>query len=95
MTHAFLQGDEQLQVPLHLQVSSVSPAAQAAVEAAGGSITRVYYTKLGLRALLKVTLGLCALMVTVTLAGARAAKDISCCIPSPSKAVRMSFTLSV
>jgi hypothetical protein len=41
-------------VPLHLQVSSVSPAAQKLVEAAGGSVTRVYYTRLGLRALLKV-----------------------------------------
>jgi hypothetical protein len=41
-------------VPLHLQVSSVSPAAKALVEAAGGSVAKVYYTRLGLRALLKV-----------------------------------------
>eukprot|EP00878_Enallax_costatus_P005759 GHUV01006037.1.p1 GENE.GHUV01006037.1~~GHUV01006037.1.p1 ORF type:complete len:298 (+),score=59.21 GHUV01006037.1:210-1103(+) len=46
-------GQEQIQTPLHIQVSSISPKAQAAVEAAGGSVTRVYYTKLGLRALLK------------------------------------------
>jgi hypothetical protein len=49
-----LQGNERVNVPLHLQVSSVSPAAQKLVEAAGGSVTRVYYTRLGLRALLKV-----------------------------------------
>lgn len=40
--------------PLHLQVSAVSEQARQAVEAAGGSVTTVYYNRLGLRALLKV-----------------------------------------
>lgn len=48
------QGHERVCVPLHLQVSSVSPTALRLIEAAGGSVTRVYYTPLGLRALLKV-----------------------------------------
>lgn len=48
------QGAERVRMPLHLQVSSVSPEALRLVEAAGGSVTRVYYTRLGLRALLKV-----------------------------------------
>jgi hypothetical protein len=48
------QGCERVDVPLHLEVSSVSPTAQQLVEAAGGSVKRVYYTRLGLRALLKV-----------------------------------------
>eukprot|EP00882_Tetradesmus_deserticola_P026706 GHRQ01029486.1.p1 GENE.GHRQ01029486.1~~GHRQ01029486.1.p1 ORF type:complete len:159 (+),score=50.80 GHRQ01029486.1:680-1156(+) len=47
------QGDERVDVPLHLQVSSASTAAQELLEAAGGSVTRVYYTRLGLTALLK------------------------------------------
>ncbi|WIA30586.1 hypothetical protein OEZ86_000668 [Tetradesmus obliquus] len=46
-------GTERVEVPLHLQVSSASPTAQKLVQAAGGSVTRVYYTRLGLRALLK------------------------------------------
>lgn len=37
---------------MHLQVSGVSAAAREAVEKAGGSVTTVYYNKLGLRALL-------------------------------------------
>lgn len=41
-------------MPLHLQVSSVNPKALRLVEAAGGSVERVYYTRLGLKALLKV-----------------------------------------
>lgn len=48
------QGNERPEVPLHLQVSSVSPKALQLVEAAGGSVERVYYTRLGLKALLKV-----------------------------------------
>ena len=35
------------------QVSQVAPSARAAVAAAGGSVTTVYYNQLGLRALLK------------------------------------------
>ncbi len=49
-----LQGGYKLSQPLHLQVSATSEAARAAVEAAGGSVTTVYYNRLGLRALLKV-----------------------------------------
>ena len=36
-----------------LQVSQVSEEAKAAVEAAGGSVTTVYYNQLGLRALVR------------------------------------------
>eukprot|EP00879_Flechtneria_rotunda_P014759 GHRR01015423.1.p1 GENE.GHRR01015423.1~~GHRR01015423.1.p1 ORF type:complete len:290 (+),score=78.45 GHRR01015423.1:373-1242(+) len=46
-------GYERIGTPLHLEVSSASPEAKALVEAAGGSVTRVYYTRLGLQALLK------------------------------------------
>lgn len=44
-------------MPLHIQVSSCSPKALQLVEAAGGSVERVYYTRLGLKALLKVGSG--------------------------------------
>lgn len=44
-------------MPLHIQVSSCSPKALQLVEAAGGSVERVYYTRLGLKALLKVRSG--------------------------------------
>lgn len=37
--------------PMHFEVSRVSKKARAAVEAAGGSVTRVHYNKLGLKAL--------------------------------------------
>ncbi|XAR73261.1 hypothetical protein NMG60_11007171 [Bertholletia excelsa] len=47
------RGAEQIQWPIHLEVSRVTVRAKAAVEAAGGSVRRVYYNKLGLRALLK------------------------------------------
>lgn len=50
-----LQGEEKVNRPLHLQVSSVSPEALKLVEAAGGTVERVYYTRLGLKALLKVS----------------------------------------
>ncbi|CAL8471237.1 g10779 [Coccomyxa elongata] len=46
-------GAEKFNKPLHLQVSQASASAVAAVERAGGSVTKVYYNKLGLRALLK------------------------------------------
>ncbi|GFY91211.1 ribosomal protein L18e/L15 superfamily protein [Actinidia rufa] len=39
--------------PIHLEVSRVTVRAKEAVEAAGGSVRKVYYNKLGLRALLK------------------------------------------
>ena len=41
------QGAERFNLPLNLQVSQASAAARAAVEAAGGSVTTVYYNKLG------------------------------------------------
>jgi Ribosomal proteins 50S-L15, 50S-L18e, 60S-L27A len=46
---AFLavQGSQRLRAPVHLQVSQASAAARSAVEAAGGSVTTVYYNKLG------------------------------------------------
>ncbi|KAI4303925.1 hypothetical protein MLD38_039503 [Melastoma candidum] len=47
------RGSEQIQWPIHLEVSRTTVRAKAAVEAAGGSVRRVYYNQLGLRALLK------------------------------------------
>ncbi|XP_041998211.1 50S ribosomal protein L15-like [Salvia splendens] len=47
------RGAEQIEWPIHLEVSRVTVRAKAAVEAAGGTVRRVYYNKLGLRALLK------------------------------------------
>ncbi|XP_068643795.1 uncharacterized protein [Aristolochia californica] len=47
------RGAELIQWPIHLEVSRVTVRAKAAVEAAGGSVRRVYYNKLGFRALLK------------------------------------------
>lgn len=41
------QGGKELQTAVHLQVSQATAAARAAVEAAGGSVTTVYYNKLG------------------------------------------------
>ncbi|KAK3411492.1 hypothetical protein EUGRSUZ_I00243 [Eucalyptus grandis] len=47
------RGSEQIQWPIHLEVSRVTVRAKEAVEAAGGSVRRVYYNKLGLQALVK------------------------------------------
>ncbi|PSS26669.1 50S ribosomal protein [Actinidia chinensis var. chinensis] len=47
------RGAEEIQWPIHLEVSRVTVRAKEAVEAAGGSVRKVYYNKLGLRALLK------------------------------------------
>ncbi|KAL2528167.1 Ribosomal protein L18e/L15 superfamily protein [Forsythia ovata] len=47
------RGAEHIQWPIHLEVSRVTVRAKAAVEAAGGSVRRVYYNKLGFQALLK------------------------------------------
>ncbi|KAJ0096445.1 hypothetical protein Patl1_27778 [Pistacia atlantica] len=47
------RGAEKIKWPIHLEVSRVTVRAKEAVEAAGGSVRKVYYNKLGLRALLK------------------------------------------
>lgn len=47
------RGADQIQWPIHLEVSRVTVRAKEAVEAAGGSVRRVYYNELGFRALLK------------------------------------------
>ncbi|OVA09142.1 Ribosomal protein L15 [Macleaya cordata] len=47
------RGAEQIKWPIHLEVSRVTVRAKQAVEAAGGSVRKVYYNKLGFRALLK------------------------------------------
>eukprot|EP00475_Leptophrys_vorax_P021815 TRINITY_DN29642_c0_g2_i2.p1 TRINITY_DN29642_c0_g2~~TRINITY_DN29642_c0_g2_i2.p1 ORF type:complete len:154 (-),score=10.28 TRINITY_DN29642_c0_g2_i2:112-549(-) len=47
------RGMESLAMPLHFEVSRASSSVRDAVVAAGGSVTRVHYNKLGLRALLK------------------------------------------
>ncbi|XP_010241718.1 PREDICTED: uncharacterized protein LOC104586246 [Nelumbo nucifera] len=49
----FGRGAEQIEWPIHLEVSRVTARAKAAVEEAGGSVRRVHYNKLGFRALLK------------------------------------------
>eukprot|EP01026_Neomeris_dumetosa_P082984 TRINITY_DN95741_c1_g1_i3.p1 TRINITY_DN95741_c1_g1~~TRINITY_DN95741_c1_g1_i3.p1 ORF type:complete len:307 (-),score=29.21 TRINITY_DN95741_c1_g1_i3:468-1388(-) len=46
------RGAEKFDIPIHVQVTAVSNKAKAAIEAAGGSVTKTYYNKLGLRALL-------------------------------------------
>lgn len=45
-------GGRQLHTALHLQVSQATAQARAAVEACGGSVTTVYYNKLGFKALM-------------------------------------------
>lgn len=45
------KGAEDFDIPVHLQVSQASESARKVVEAAGGSVTTVYYNKLGMRAL--------------------------------------------
>ncbi|KAF4397140.1 hypothetical protein CsatB_027610 [Cannabis sativa] len=47
------RGSDQIKWPIHLEVSRVTVRAKEAVEAAGGTVRRVYYNKLGFRALLK------------------------------------------
>ncbi|KAK4780326.1 hypothetical protein SAY87_016432 [Trapa incisa] len=47
------RGAEQIQWPIHFEVSRVTVRAKEAVEAAGGSVRKVYYNKLGLKALVK------------------------------------------
>ncbi|KAG6475428.1 50S ribosomal protein L15-like [Zingiber officinale] len=47
------RGSEHIKWPIHLEVSRVTVRAKAAVEATGGSVRKVHYNKLGLRALLK------------------------------------------
>ncbi|KAF7840071.1 50S ribosomal L15-like protein [Senna tora] len=47
------RGADQIKWPIHLEVSRVTVRAKEAVEAAGGTVRRVYYNKLGFRALLK------------------------------------------
>ncbi|KAK1300255.1 hypothetical protein QJS10_CPB13g01422 [Acorus calamus] len=46
------RGAEEIKWPIHLEVSRVTVRAKEAVEAVGGSVRRVYYNKLGFRALL-------------------------------------------
>lgn len=47
------RGAEKFSLPIHIEVSRVSKRAKDAIEAAGGSVARVHYNKLGLRALMK------------------------------------------
>lgn len=47
------RGSEKIQWPIHLEVTRVTVRAKEAVEAAGGSVRKVYYNKLGFQALLK------------------------------------------
>ncbi|KAJ0242103.1 Ribosomal protein L18e/L15 superfamily protein [Hirschfeldia incana] len=47
------RGADEIKWPLHFEVSRVTVRAKEVVEAAGGSVRRVYYNKLGFRALLK------------------------------------------
>mmetsp|Transcript_5377 Transcript_5377/g.11806 ORF Transcript_5377/g.11806 Transcript_5377/m.11806 type:complete len:338 (+) Transcript_5377:69-1082(+) len=41
-----------LHIPIHIQVTACDDTTKACIEAAGGSVTRVYYTEEGLQALL-------------------------------------------
>ena len=49
------QGAGKFSHKIDIQISKATPGARAAVEAAGGSVTQVYYNELGLRALFKVS----------------------------------------
>lgn len=51
---SLLQGAQQFDIPVHLEVSAVSEKAAEAIRRAGGSVKRVYYDRVGLRYLLKV-----------------------------------------
>jgi large subunit ribosomal protein L15 len=46
-------GAKDIQWPIHVEVSRVTVPAKEAIEAVGGSVRRVHYNRLGLRALLK------------------------------------------
>ncbi|BBN09944.1 large subunit ribosomal protein L15 [Marchantia polymorpha subsp. ruderalis] len=46
------RGSEHFSLPIHIEVSRVSERAKVAIEAAGGSVRRVHYNQLGLKALL-------------------------------------------
>ncbi|CAM6112044.1 unnamed protein product [Calypogeia fissa] len=46
------RGAEEFSLPINIEVSRVSERAKIAIEAAGGSVRRVHYNQLGLRALL-------------------------------------------
>ncbi|KAL3688543.1 hypothetical protein R1sor_014852 [Riccia sorocarpa] len=46
------RGAEEFKLPIHIEVSRVSERAKAAIEASGGSVRRVHYNQLGLKALL-------------------------------------------
>lgn len=48
-----LGGTESWKLPINIEVSSVSKSAEEAIKNAGGSVTTTYYTRLGLRHLLK------------------------------------------
>ncbi|XP_020260521.1 uncharacterized protein LOC109836890 [Asparagus officinalis] len=47
------RGADQIKWPIHIEVSRVTVRAKEAVEALGGSVRKVFYNKLGLRALIK------------------------------------------
>ncbi|KAH9329712.1 hypothetical protein KI387_001820 [Taxus chinensis] len=47
------RGAEEIRWPVHIEVSRVTQRAKEAVESSGGSVRRVHYNRLGLRALLK------------------------------------------
>ncbi|KAG1679656.1 hypothetical protein FOA52_006173 [Chlamydomonas sp. UWO 241] len=48
-----LYGKAPIRFPVHLQVTACDPETKAQIEAAGGTVTRVYYEEEGLRALLR------------------------------------------
>eukprot|EP00271_Cylindrocystis_brebissonii_P018521 TRINITY_DN528_c0_g6_i1.p1 TRINITY_DN528_c0_g6~~TRINITY_DN528_c0_g6_i1.p1 ORF type:complete len:501 (+),score=53.62 TRINITY_DN528_c0_g6_i1:374-1876(+) len=47
------RGGDDWEIPVHLEVSRVTLKAKEAIERAGGSVTRVHFNRLGLRALYK------------------------------------------
>ncbi len=50
------KGADQFNTPINIEVSHASKLAEECVLNAGGKLTRVYFTRLGLKALLKVWL---------------------------------------
>eukprot|EP00854_Cymbomonas_tetramitiformis_P002311 gene2311-3035_t len=51
--YAWPQTDGPLTYPINVQVSRVTESAKQSITQAGGTVTQVYYNKLGLKALLK------------------------------------------
>lgn len=78
------EGADSIAQPIHVVVSRASASAIEAVEAAGGSITCVYYTPLSLRALVKPEKWTARGKIVPRQSLPVGKKDLSKCIPNLS-----------